>query len=122
MIQHVTYYVTPALAEDCAGFYRKLGFRNVPPPLALRDHALWLSRAGSQVHLQFTDSEGREITEIPDRGPGCVGIVVSELKAAVDALEEDGVELEPVDAPSGIKCFQVRDPAGNLLELMQSGL
>ncbi len=110
MIQHVTREVNPAQLQQCVQFYGVLGFRpvNVPPGIAGR--ALWLERAGTQVHLMLRDDARVQ--------SGHVGIVVEPYAQTVDRLRAMGHEIEPRTAHWGSPRAYVRDPAGHLVELM----
>jgi catechol 2,3-dioxygenase-like lactoylglutathione lyase family enzyme len=120
MIHHVNFQVPRALAEECATFYELLGFRRAMPPLALTDRSLWLSRAGTQIHLEFASREGEEVAVAGDSGPGHIAIVVPSFAETLVALREAGVTIEPRGKHwNSPRCF-VRDPAGNRLELMES--
>jgi catechol 2,3-dioxygenase-like lactoylglutathione lyase family enzyme len=120
MIHHVNFQVPRALVEECREFYELLGFRRATPPGTLADRALWLSRAGTQIHLEFAGRDGEEFAVAGDIGPGHVAIVVPSFAETVAALRQSGVTIEPRDNHwKTPRCF-VRDPAGNRLELMKS--
>jgi catechol 2,3-dioxygenase-like lactoylglutathione lyase family enzyme len=114
MIQHVTREIRPAELDKCAAFYRLLGFEPVAPPPGITGRAVWLERAGTQIHLMFVTEEvaaGR-------RPSGHVGVVVDGYADTVAALRAAGHEVEPRGEHWGSPRGYVRDPAGHLVELM----
>jgi catechol 2,3-dioxygenase-like lactoylglutathione lyase family enzyme len=111
VIQHVALEVAPSRVEACVAFYALLGFEQVEPPDSLRDRAVWVSRAGTQVHLLFADD--------PQTLPaGHVAVVVDDYPLAVERLGEAGFDVDPRREHWGSPRSYVRDPAGNLVELM----
>lgn len=112
MLQHVTQPVAPAQLEQCVAFYALLGFLETRPAAAIAGRARWLQRGPSQIHLLGQED--------PRPGSGHVGVVVQEYDAAVARLRERGHEVEPRRAHWGAARAYVRDPAGNLVEIMAS--
>jgi catechol 2,3-dioxygenase-like lactoylglutathione lyase family enzyme len=110
MIHHVTREIGPAQLERCRRFYEILGFRNVPVPTGIAGRALWLERAGSQVHLMPRDDAQVQ--------SGHVGIVVERYAETIDELQREGYEIDPRAEHWGSPRAYVRDPGGNLVELM----
>ena len=55
MIQHVTLETRRQDVEDAVAFWALLGFERVEPPGRLATIAVWVQRAGTQVHLLFDD-------------------------------------------------------------------
>ena len=91
MIQHVTRDVLPSELDRSTAFYALLGFDPVPAPPSLAARAVWLERAGTQIHLLFVDdpaAAGR-------RPPGHVGIVVADYERTVERLGDAGHRVEP---------------------------
>jgi catechol 2,3-dioxygenase-like lactoylglutathione lyase family enzyme len=111
VVQHVTWEVRPQVVEPCIAFYELLGFRRVEPPPTLRDRAAWVERDGTQVHLLFVE----EPTTLPH---GHVAVVVDDYDAAFAALERAGHAPERRRQHWGSPRLYVRDPAGNLVEVM----
>ena len=110
-VQHVALEVSPERAADCVRFYALLGFEPVEPPETLRDRAAWVERGGMQIHLIW----------LPDPRPlqrGHVAVVVEDWEAGLERLREAGYEVEPRREHWGAPRAYVRDPAGNLVELM----
>jgi len=118
VIEHVSFVVSRADAEACAGFYELLGFVAVEPPAGLGDRSIWLRRGPSAIHLMFRDRDGFDLTESGPAGAGHVALIVDNYSAVLGALQAAGVAVDPRseywDAP---RCY-LRDPAGNRVELM----
>ena len=113
MIQHVTFEVKPEQAEECAAFYELLGFRRVTAPEKLADYVTWLERDGDQFHLL-------ELPETSHMNAGHAAVPLGDEYEAVQArLREAGHEVDDHDEHWGSPRSFVRDPAGNLLELMK---
>jgi len=111
MLQHVTLEVGRDQVDACVAFWSQLGFEHVTPPPSLRDRFIWVERAGTQIHLMPLDAP---VTT--DQGHAAV--VVDDYDRAIESLRDEGFELRAGsnawDAPRSF----VRDPAGNLVELM----
>jgi catechol 2,3-dioxygenase-like lactoylglutathione lyase family enzyme len=111
LIQHVTLEVALERVADCVAFYSLLGFEQVEPPQSLRDRAAWVERGGTQVHLMHVEKP----VVLPE---GHVAVVVSEWEETLARLRAAGHEVEPRREHWGSPRAYVRDPAGNLVELM----
>jgi catechol 2,3-dioxygenase-like lactoylglutathione lyase family enzyme len=111
MIQHVAFEVPRERWDACAAFYGLLGFQRVQPPPSLADRAAWVQRGPTQVHLLHVD----EPVVLPR---GHVAVVVDEYDATLAALRDAGHDVEPRAEHWGSPRAYVRDPAGNLVELM----
>lgn len=111
MLQHVSLEVHAGRTEACVAFWETLGFERMVPPPLLRDRYLWVTRGGTQIHL------------IPVEEPvttrrGHAAVVVEDYDAALTALRELGFEPRPGEnAWDAARAF-VRDPSGNLVEIM----
>ena len=110
MIQHVTREIQPEQLDPCVRFYRLLGFEQVPEPSGLAGRVVWVERHGSQIHLQPRPDARRE--------SGHVGVLVDPYAAVIERLREAGHEVEPRTEYWGSPRAYVRDPAGNLVELV----
>jgi catechol 2,3-dioxygenase-like lactoylglutathione lyase family enzyme len=110
VIQHVTRQIPPARLEQCIAFYALLGFEQVPVPEGIAGRAVWLERAGTQIHLMPRDEA------VPEQGH--VGIVAADYEATVRRLQTQGHEVEPRREHWGSPRGYVHDPAGNLVEVM----
>jgi catechol 2,3-dioxygenase-like lactoylglutathione lyase family enzyme len=111
MIHHVSREMPRAATEACVRFYTLLGFRPVPVPEGLRDRALWLERAGTQIHLMPKDDATPQA--------GHIGVVVEDYRRTVAELAGHGHDVEPRREHWGSPRAYVRDPAGNLIEIME---
>lgn len=113
MLQHVTLEVRSQDIDACLAFWALLGFERMEPPPLLRDRFVWVTRAGTQIHMQPMDDP-----RTTDKGHAAV--LVDDYPATVNALEAAGHETRPGsnawDAP---RTF-VRDPSGNLVEVMSA--
>jgi len=83
VLQHVSIETRRDDAEACASFYELIGFRRVEAPESLRDRALWVERAGTQVHVMFADDP-----VVPPNGHHAV--VVDDYDATLAALRDAG--------------------------------
>lgn len=118
MIEHVSFTVSRADAEACAGFYELLGFARVEPPAGLGDRSIWLTRGGTSLHLMFRDRDGHAIEHSPEPGAGHVALVIDGFDATIGALQAAGVDVDPREPYWDAPRVYVRDPAGNRVELM----
>jgi catechol 2,3-dioxygenase-like lactoylglutathione lyase family enzyme len=111
LIQHVTRHIGPQALEECVEFYALLGFVQVPAPPGIADRAVWLQLGSAQLHLMID----------PDAVPalGHIAVVEPDYERVVNALTAAGHEVEPRREHWGSPRSYVRDPAGNLVELMQ---
>lgn len=119
MIEHVSFTVSRADAQACAGFYKLLGFESVEPPAGLGDRSIWLKRNRTSLHLMFRDRDGVDISESPEPGAGHIALVVDQYGAVINALTEAGAYVEARSEYWGSPRAYVRDPAGHLVELME---
>ncbi len=111
MLQHVALEIRPEQIQDCADFYRLLGFEEVAPPETIADRAAWVEREGTQVHLLKTD----EPTVLPS---GHLAVVAEDYAATMSALEQAGHQPDQRSPHWGAPRAFVKDPAGNLVEIM----
>ena len=112
MIQHVALEVAPSRVGECVAFYGLLGFEPVEPPRSLRDRAAWVQRGATQIHLlRLEDAQPLQ--------QGHVAVVIEAFEATVERLRSAGHVPEPRREHWGSPRAYVRDPAGNLVELME---
>jgi len=110
VIQHVTRQIPPNSLDSCVGFYELLGFERAPQPPSLAERAVWLELGATQLHLMpMPDAE-------PERGH--IAIVVPDYDGLRKTLAEAGHEVEPRREHWGSPRAYVRDPAGNIVELI----
>ena len=110
MIHHAARPIRPALLEQCVEFYGRLGFRQVAVPSGVADRAVWLQHDGTQIHLLLDEHAE------PERGH--VAVVLDDYPGTVESLAAAGTEVEARQEHWGSPRAYVRDPAGNLVELM----
>ncbi len=110
MLQHVTQQVPPSQVDACIAFYELLGFERTRAPEGIAERAVWLQRGSGQIHLMPTpDAESRS---------GHVGVVVEDYEPTLRALRCAGHDVQPRREHWGSPRAYVRDPAGNLIEVM----
>jgi catechol 2,3-dioxygenase-like lactoylglutathione lyase family enzyme len=110
MIQHVTREVSPESLEACLDFYALLGFTPVKTPDSLSGRAVWLQLGPTQLHLLLASAATPSV--------GHIAIVVDTYEPTVARLREQGHPVEPRREHWGAARSYVRDPAGQLVELM----
>ena len=110
-LQHVTLELSRDQEADCVAFYELLGFYRVEPPPSLADRAAWMQAGEVQVHLMWVE----EPTALPS---GHIAVVAEGYDRTLEALRAAGHEVEPRSEHWGSPRSYVRDPAGNLVEVM----
>jgi len=110
MIHHLTREIHAVQLDRCVRFYGLLGFAQVPAPPGIAGRAVWLEHRGTQIHLMPTEDAGPQ--------SGHVGVVLDRYDEIVTQLRDEGFEVEPRREHWGAPRSYVRDPAGNLVELM----
>jgi catechol 2,3-dioxygenase-like lactoylglutathione lyase family enzyme len=111
MIQHVTRVVSPASLDACVSFYGLIGFAPAAAPPGVAGRAVWLALGDTQLHL-MPDPQAR-----PEAGH--IAVVAADYDATVARLGAAGHTVEPRREHWGAPRSYVRDPAGNLVELME---
>jgi catechol 2,3-dioxygenase-like lactoylglutathione lyase family enzyme len=111
MLQHVTIELTADQVEACVAFYALLGFDRVEPPASLAGRAVWVERAGTQVHLMPVEQP-----VVPPSGHHAV--LVDDYDAAIAALRAAGFDPDPRREHWGAARSFVRNPAGHRVEVM----
>lgn len=114
-LHHVNVTVSPELEEATKDFYSQvLGLDRVPKPSTSRQSGAWYQIGPTQLHLSV---EAEEIGPLSSRH---VCFTVADLSAAETRFREAGVEIIPDPRPApGTPRFYVRDPGGNMLEIVQ---
>lgn len=111
MLQHVSLEVRADQDDACVAFWALLGFEPMTPPPALRDRFTWVTRGGTQIHLIPVDDP------VTTR-QGHAAVVVEDYEGTLEALRDGGfAPRDGENAWDAPRAF-VRDPAGNLVELM----
>jgi catechol 2,3-dioxygenase-like lactoylglutathione lyase family enzyme len=116
-LQHAAVTVPIEGLEQARDFYSNvLGLREVPRPPELHDRpGIWYSFGNTELHIQ---TRRNVPAEKGDRHPA---LVVDDIEAWRARFQERGIDV--IDQPTifGRVRFNVRDPFGNLLELMTEG-
>jgi catechol 2,3-dioxygenase-like lactoylglutathione lyase family enzyme len=115
-LHHVNVTVPPQLEQETKKFYRDvLGLEQVPKPSTSRQSGAWYQIGAVQLHLSV---------ETEEQGPLSsrhVCFAVADLREAERRFREAGIEILPDARPiAGISRFYVRDPGGNMLEIVQA--
>lgn len=118
MVHHVTREIAPAELDRSTAFYAALGFHPVPVPTGIAGRAVWLESAGTQVHLVPSAATEPGDRRSPHDAGGHVGFVVESYEATVRRLLGEGYAIEPRREHWGSPRSYVRDPAGNLVDLI----
>jgi catechol 2,3-dioxygenase-like lactoylglutathione lyase family enzyme len=111
MIHHVTLETRREDVEDAVAFWALLGFERVEPPGRLASIAVWVQRAGTQVHLLFHDDP-----VVPMHGH--TAVVAEAYDDAVARLERAGFECRPSTQDWGSPRCSVISPGGHRVEVM----
>jgi catechol 2,3-dioxygenase-like lactoylglutathione lyase family enzyme len=112
---HVNVTVPAELEERAKQFYKKVvGLPEIPKPAGTRQSmGAWYQLGDVQLHLSVEEG-----THVESRRH--VGYQVSDIDAAERQFKTAGVEIIPDTRPvAGQTRFYVRDPGGNLLEIIQ---
>lgn len=115
-LHHVNVTVSPELEEATKDFYsRVLGLDRVPKPSTSRQSGAWYQIGPNQLHLSV---EAEDVGLLSSRH---VCYAVADLSAAEMRFREADVEIIPDPRPiEGMSRFYVRDPGGNMLEIVQA--
>jgi len=115
-LHHVNVTVPPELERETKEFYGEvLGLEQVPKPSGSRPSGAWYQIGANQLHLSV-ENENRGALSSRH-----ICFAVSDVRAAENRFREAGVEIIPDPRPiEGTARFYVRDPGGNMLEIVQS--
>lgn len=110
-LQHASLEVRAADAAREVEFWALLGFTEVDPPTALREHSRWVQAGETQIHVMYVDDPA-----VPPSGH--VAVICADYEATLSRLSADGLDVQERtphwDAP---RCF-VTSPAGHRVEVM----
>jgi catechol 2,3-dioxygenase-like lactoylglutathione lyase family enzyme len=113
VIQHVSFEVKPEQLDACVDFYALLGFKQVTAPEKLAHFVTWVERDGHQFHL----------LRLPETSHMAAGHAAVPLGDAYESTQERlraaGHQVDDHEEYWGSPRSFVRDPAGNLIELMR---
>jgi len=116
-LQHTAVTVPVEGLERARAFYGEvLGLREVPrPPEIAHRPGIWYSFGSTELHIQARPGAPEE------RGDRHAALVVDDIDGWRQRFVSHGVAV--IDQPTvyGRRRFNVRDPFGNLLELMTEG-
>jgi catechol 2,3-dioxygenase-like lactoylglutathione lyase family enzyme len=113
-LHHVNVTVPAALEVAAKNFYGSvLGLKQVPKPATSRQSGAWYQIGNAQLHLSVEAEE----QSVSSRH---VCFTVSDLVEAEQRFRAAGVEIiaDPRPNPNAPR-FYVRDPGGNMLEIVQ---
>lgn len=114
-IHHVQITI-PVGAEDAArAFYTGLlELTEIEKPEPLKANGgLWLTAGNLQLHLGCEDNEHRANSKAH------VAFIVADLDACRRQLIKAGVNIQENTQIEGFRRFDIRDPFGNRLEIME---
>jgi len=115
-LSHVNVTVPEHLEAAAKHFYGNvLGLKQIQKPAGPKQHkGAWYELGEVQLHL----SVANEYATNSDRH---VGYLVENITQAERHLADSGVVIIPDPRPvAGVKRFYVRDPGGNLIEIVQA--
>jgi catechol 2,3-dioxygenase-like lactoylglutathione lyase family enzyme len=110
-LQHVSLETRRADGDAEVAFWALLGFEEVRPPEGLVGVARWVARAGTQIHLLFSDDP----VVMPG---GHVAVVAADYGPAVARLGDAGHDVRPAREHWGAGRSFVHTPAGHVVEVM----
>ena len=113
-LHHVNVTVPPQREGATKDFYgRVLGLQQVPKPAISRQSGAWYQIGNTQLHLSVEDED----QALSSRH---VCFTVSDLAEAEQRFRAAGIEIivDPRPNPDSPR-FYVRDPGGNMLEIVQ---
>ena len=111
MIHHATLETRRDDIEDAVAFWALLGFERVEPPGRLAQIAVWVQRAGTQVHLLFAED--------PVAPPqGHTAVIADDYDAAIARLRGAGFEPEETTRDWGSPRSFVVSPGRHVVEVM----
>ena len=115
-LHHVNVTVPSELEQQAKEFYSDmLGLERVPKPGGSRPAGAWYQIGANQLHLSVENENHGSLSSRH------ICFAVSDLKATENKFRGAGVEIIPDPRPiENNPRFYVRDPAGNLLEIVQS--
>lgn len=114
-LHHVNVTTPPELEAATKRFYRDaLGITEVPKPPGTRSSGAWYQIGANQLHLSVEEVASGTVSTRH------VCFAMPDLAEAEQRFREANVEILPDERPmEGTQRFYVRDPAGNLLEIVQ---
>jgi catechol 2,3-dioxygenase-like lactoylglutathione lyase family enzyme len=116
-LQHVALTVPITRLEEARAFYSEtLGLQETPRPPENADRpGIWYTLGSTELHIQARDSVP---AENGDRHPA---LVVDDIDGWRWEFARLGVDVINQPTLFGRRRFNIRDPFGNLIELMTEG-
>jgi len=113
-LHHVNVTVPADLEAASRDFYGSvLGLEEVPKPKGTRPSGAWYQIGPNQLHLSVEHDASGPLSSRH------VCFTVADLKATEERFRKAGVEIIPDSRPiERTSRFYVRDPAGNMLEIV----
>jgi len=113
-IQHVSVARPPGTDEQARQFYGELlGLEEIVPPISLQSlNVIWYRLGDTELHLLVEEPTGQ------DRSGRHFCLAVDDVEAMREHLEGFGVAVVGTTAIPGRPRYFVRDPFGNLIEIM----
>ncbi|RXJ72733.1 glyoxalase [Veronia nyctiphanis] len=114
-INHVQVTIPVGKEQDAREFYCKvLGLKELEKPDALKvNGGLWLLLGDLQIHL------GTENNPHRDQSKAHIAYEVTDIVYWREKLTSQGISIKENTAIEGWARFDIRDPFGNRIELMQ---
>lgn len=115
-LHHAQLTIPPGGEDEARAFYCELlGLQETPKPDSLAGRGgFWLQVGDAQVHLGVEEDVDRSATKAH------VAYEVDDLEASRSQLESAGFRCEDGVPIPGWSRFELRDPFGNRLELLQA--
>lgn len=115
-LHHVNVTVPSELEQEAKEFYGDvLGLEQVPKPSGSRPAGAWYQIGANQLHLSVEDERSGSLSTRH------ICFAVDDLKETENRFRDAGVEIIADPRPvEGNPRFYVRDPAGNMLEIVES--
>lgn len=109
----MSFEVKPDQLGACIEFYELLGFQRVTAPEKLAHYVAWFERDGDQFHLL-------QLPETSHMNVGHAAVPLGDdYEAMQTRLRAAGHQVDDHEEYWGSPRSFVRDPAGNLIELMK---
>jgi catechol 2,3-dioxygenase-like lactoylglutathione lyase family enzyme len=110
-VDHVNVTTPAELEEDVLSFYETcLGLERIKKPIGTRPSGAWFRAGSAEIHVSIDEHNPQRDSHF--------GLVVSNFDATVEHIRDAGCHIEQAHPiPGRERCF-IRDPAGNLVELI----
>lgn len=115
-LQHAAVTVPIAALDAVRSFYSDiLGLRETERPPGTAPEGIWYTFGSTELHVQARH------TVPEDRGEHHPALVIDDIAAWKQRMNEHHIDCKDLPTLFGRERFSVRDPAGNLIELMTEG-